>query len=126
MESHTPLKIHQRRLSEEYWANDGIVPVFSQWHPLESPGVAHVSLLDHLVDSFPSSSTICRRYIPSGTENEYLEEPIKPEPGIWHVHQIENANHCSLAPRWFGTTRQKHFWETMGCWLGNIDESIFV
>ena len=82
---------------------------------------------DRLVDSFSSSSTICRHYIPSGAANGSPDESLaklKPEPGIWHVHQIGEAHHCSLAPRWSGTARQKHFWETMGRWLGNIDDDV--
>jgi hypothetical protein len=30
-------------LGEEYWANDGVVPVFSQWHPYSCKYVYHSS-----------------------------------------------------------------------------------
>lgn len=29
----SPTSVHAQ-LGEQYWANDGAVPVFSQWHPL--------------------------------------------------------------------------------------------
>jgi len=100
-------KVHQSQLGEEYWANDGIVPVFSQCHPLDC------------------GSTTCRHYTPSASMSDSFtgdaHDKIKPEPAIWHVYEVEDANHCSLAPRWFGTTRQKHFWEALGRWLEDID-----
>jgi hypothetical protein len=106
-ELHALSEAHQSQLGEEYWANDGIVPVFSQYHPLDC------------------SSTTCRHYNSSAWKTESFtgdaHDTLKPEPGIWHVYEIEDANHCSLAPRWFGTMRQKHFWETLGRWLEDID-----
>jgi len=103
-ESYVSSRAHHEQLCQEYWANDGIVPVFSQWHPLSC------------------NNTTCRHYSSSASANAPLRALPKPEPGIWHVYQVEDANHCSLAPCWLGTTRQKHFWETLGCWLRDIDE----
>ena len=44
-----------------------------------------------------------------------------PEPGIWHVHHLEDAHHLSIAPLWFGSAEQKAFWKDMGHWLRSID-----
>ncbi|KAF8898972.1 hypothetical protein BD779DRAFT_50376 [Infundibulicybe gibba] len=86
------------QLGEEYRANDGVVPVFSQWHPL-SCVVTSCRHHEH-----PSNSVSRDRLLP----------------GIWNVHEIENASHISVAPIWFSNP-QKEYWRDLGQWLKDID-----
>ncbi|KAJ7596657.1 alpha/beta-hydrolase [Mycena floridula] len=85
--------ILQAQLGEEYWANDGVVPLFSQWHPNRcSPG--------HCLHD---------------------ENNKRPMPGIWHVHSLDGASHMSLLPIWMSSKRQKVFWGKLGDWLHSVD-----
>jgi len=87
--------------------NDGIVPVFSQWHP------------------FHCSNTQCRHFSEAKRTSGIggvLPSPPAPEPGVWHVFSLQNANHLSIAPIWFDTKRQRVFWRDLGRWLREIDE----
>ncbi|TFY80308.1 hypothetical protein EWM64_g3703 [Hericium alpestre] len=97
-------------LGEEYWANDGVVPIFSQWHP------------------FDCSRTRCRHYTrdPLGTQskNGPMEKDAPREliePGMWHVHRLDQAHHVSIMPVWLGSQRQKDFWGDFGNWLRKVD-----
>lgn len=96
-------------LGEEYWANDGVVPLFSQWHPL----ACNSTRCRHFTSSESSTST---------STPEPHDAKYAPEPGIWHVYEVEDATHISLAPLWLGNARQKHYWEQLGRWLRSIDE----
>ncbi|KAJ7161357.1 alpha/beta-hydrolase [Mycena crocata] len=87
-------------MGEEYWANDGIVPIFSQWHPL------------------PCRRTRCQ-HLESSTD--HLRG--KPQPGIWYINPLEDANHMSIVPLWTGTSRQKQFWVKLEKWLSTIEGS---
>lgn len=87
-------------LGEEYWANDGVVPIFSQWHPL------------------PCQDTKCRHL--SDTSARDLTN-VAPEPGIWHVYHERDASHISVVPFWMATERQCAFWKDLGCWLRSIE-----
>ncbi|KAF9076043.1 alpha beta-hydrolase [Rhodocollybia butyracea] len=80
-------------LSEDYWANDGVVPLFTQWHP------------------FRCSSTQCH----------HSEMKGLPLPGIWYVEQRDNTSHFALVPFWYATVQQKQYWTELGCWLRLID-----
>ncbi|RPD55873.1 alpha/beta-hydrolase [Lentinus tigrinus ALCF2SS1-6] len=92
-------------LSTALRANDGIVPLFSQWHPFEC------------------KFTRCRHF--SHTDNVLGWDETRygrpPDPGIWHVHHLEDAHHLSIAPVWLGTAEQKAFWKDLGHWLRAID-----
>ncbi|KAJ7103312.1 alpha/beta-hydrolase [Mycena belliarum] len=99
-------------MGDEYWANDGVVPIFSQWHPL------------------PCGRTRCRHFGPVApelveyTDNDYHRDRVTPRPGIWCVNwQEEDANHMSLLPLWTGTSRQRRFWEQLGRWLLAVDKA---
>ncbi|KAJ7751269.1 alpha/beta-hydrolase [Mycena maculata] len=91
-------------MGEEYWANDGIVPIFSQWHPHS-----------------------CRRtrclHLASPSTDKSTNEGDVPEPGIWYVNYEEDANHMSIVPRWTGTDRQQQFWLKLGRWLSAVEET---
>ncbi|KAJ7170095.1 alpha/beta-hydrolase [Mycena filopes] len=84
-------------MGEEYWANDGVVPIFSQWHPL------------------PCCRTRCKHFDIAGPPNAELQ------PGIWHVREEGEANHVSLVPLWTGTERQQRFWMDLGRWLSTVE-----
>ncbi|KAF9270020.1 alpha/beta-hydrolase [Marasmius fiardii PR-910] len=85
-------------LSEQYYANDGVVPVFSQWHP------------------YSCSVTECQHSkSPTSNNHDSLQ------PGVWYVHEIEDAHHLSLVPSFLLTTRQRQYWIDLGQWLTEID-----
>ncbi|KAJ7293116.1 alpha/beta-hydrolase [Mycena rebaudengoi] len=90
-------KFHDTALEmgEEYWANDGLVPVFSQWHPL------------------PCCRTTCIHDEP--------HSQASPQPGIWYVIREDDATHTSIVPLWMGTDRQRQFWIKLGTWLDNVE-----
>lgn len=58
-----------------------------------------------------------------------MEDNLKlPElnPGIWHVHHMDAANHISLVPYWTGSSRQRYFWSSLGQWLCAIDDQLHL
>ncbi|KAF8215990.1 alpha/beta-hydrolase [Mycena galopus ATCC 62051] len=85
-------------MGEEYWANDGVVPIFSQWHPL------------------PCRRGHCKHF------RLHCQQPDDPpKPGIWYVNQEEDVHHMSLVPLWTGTDRQKQWWKRLGRWLSVVE-----
>ncbi|TFK77321.1 alpha/beta-hydrolase [Pluteus cervinus] len=82
-------------LGEEHFSNDGVVPVFSQWHPLPC-----------------RSTTCCHVQLPSRNI----------QPGTWHVYQLDNVSHVSLVPFWFSSSQQRIFWMELGQWLHRVEE----
>jgi hypothetical protein len=138
-----PVELDVHNLPAEYYLNDGVVPLFSQWHP----GACHPTRCVHhplhapRVPPAPSS--------PSSPVSTEREEGL-PAPGIWHVHTIHAAetelepgtglggkktrksgggvpagtNHSALMPRWHGTQPQKKFWYDMGRYLGMMDRAL--
>ncbi|KAJ7786540.1 alpha beta-hydrolase, partial [Mycena metata] len=83
-------------MGEEHWANDGVVPIFSQWHPLS-----------------------CRVSVQLEDDDNKLT--LELEPGVWYVNEEENATHLSLIPLWTGTERQRRFWMRLGKWLTTVE-----
>lgn len=81
-----------------YWENDGVVPVFSQFHP------------------FGCSTALCRHH-----SKRTHTVTGRPYPGIWCVYALEDASHFSIAPFWWGSRRQRAFWLELGNWLWAID-----
>ncbi|KAF7337437.1 hypothetical protein MSAN_02216400 [Mycena sanguinolenta] len=90
-------------MGEEYWANDGVVPIFSRWHPL------------------PCRRDHCRHLETTGQPDEDRLET--PRPGIWYVNQEDDAHHMSLVPLWTNTDRQKQWWKRLGRWLSTVEEN---
>ncbi|KAI0727828.1 hypothetical protein C8Q72DRAFT_427522 [Fomitopsis betulina] len=89
-------------------ANDGVVPIFSQWHPFDCSATKcrHQTypLDDSRVHGYQSPSEVPVRHEDA-------------EKGVWHVYHIDAAHHFSLVPFWMGTARQKAFWRDLGSWL---------
>lgn len=99
----------QKTLPEEYWANDGVVPLFSQWHPASCRCVWYITF--HVIsDSSHDSSTRCQH-----------GETKSPAPGIWYVEQWDNTSHSSLVPLWVASDCQKQYWLKLGRWLRAIE-----
>ena len=78
-------------LGGEYFANDGVVPIFSQWHPGNcSPSrCKHCSTLNS-----PSASPPIELSDQQLTgEHADLDQPLElvPEPGIFRVHHISGV-----------------------------------
>lgn len=79
---------------DELYKNDGVVPVFSQWHPLscqETKCVHHRAL------------TYTSRSVTDGMVT-----------GVWNVFTIEGATHASIVPRWTGSELQVTFFRGLG------------
>ncbi|KAJ6621089.1 alpha/beta-hydrolase [Mycena sp. CBHHK59/15] len=95
----------ESEMGEEYWANDGVVPVFSQWHPL------------------PCSRTTCLHLPPAGSAAQKNASNDYPGPGIWYVNQDDNAHHMSIVPLWTATDRQRQFWPRLGRWLDAVERT---
>ncbi|EJD03643.1 alpha/beta-hydrolase [Fomitiporia mediterranea MF3/22] len=90
-------------LSEHYWANDGVVPVFSQWHPRECTAT---KCIHHEASLSPRTQRSSRKSI---------------EPGIWNVYTLENTHHLSILPLWIGSSHQRDFWSDLGNLLHDIE-----
>ncbi|KAJ7246306.1 hypothetical protein B0H12DRAFT_1126622 [Mycena haematopus] len=76
-------------MGDEYWANDGVVPIFSQWHPL------------------PCCHDHCRHLEPTYQQDK--DRFAIPKPGIWYVNQEDDAHHMSLVPllgRWLSAVEE--------------------
>ncbi|KAJ7675395.1 alpha/beta-hydrolase [Mycena rosella] len=100
-----PHNSEESSMGEEYWANDGVVPLFSQWHPL------------------PCRRTRCRHVgtvVAKSTDKDDRFHEGAPRPGIWYVNQ-EDATHMSIIPLWTGTSQQQQFWMKLGHWLRAIE-----
>ncbi|GJE85878.1 alpha/beta hydrolase fold-containing protein [Phanerochaete sordida] len=87
-------------------ANDGIVPVLSQWHPLNC------------------SETTCRHWPREPAVPQDFSDLPDPVPGLWDVFEVPDATHISLVPFWYGTARQRAFWGSVGRWLREIDHQV--
>jgi len=106
--SSSPLpKPGHAHLGEQYWANDGVVPLISQWHP----GDCDESLCLH----HPTLSDTAR--LPTS----HLHAKTIPQPGIWNVIHVDDTHHLSLMPLWIGSKKQRTFWYGLGEWLEEVD-----
>ncbi|KAL4252168.1 AB hydrolase superfamily protein [Abortiporus biennis] len=102
---------------EAFYANDGVVPVFSQWHPFECKrtrckhyGRSRCCEFDN---QFPVNSS-------SNGDLQYCsQEELRP--GMWHVYHLDDTNHHDIVPIWTGSSRQKVFWKELGQWLRGVD-----
>lgn len=131
-------------LGEDYYANDGVVPVFSQWHPGTcAPGhcVHHSTVSEPHVgegfyfglpgvarshpEEFARSLVIGAGSAATGRESESEEgrrEALNGiKPGVWNVVHVPESTHVSLMPMWLGTQRQKEFWVEIGEWFEVVD-----
>ncbi|KAF8323289.1 alpha/beta-hydrolase [Clavulina sp. PMI_390] len=129
-------------LGEDYYANDGVVPLFSQWHPGDcSPSrCLHHSTLNQPHPSpfffgLPPTSYIFHPSSPSSghyslglgrdgwkaRRSASVRAAMKP--GIWNVCHIPDSTHVSMMPLWLGTQRQKEFWIEIGSWMERVDEA---
>ncbi|KAF9481658.1 alpha/beta-hydrolase [Pholiota conissans] len=135
-----PMNMHQKSivlvnpLGEEHWANDGVVPVFSQWHPLPCGGCTY----PHPYYSCPPhlySATTCS-HDRSMSEPSSLEIPLRNAScyleaqlisGCWVVRTMDGSNHLSLIPRvWGENTYQRDFWVELGQWLDAVDKHVNI
>ncbi|KAH9858051.1 alpha/beta-hydrolase [Lenzites betulinus] len=104
--------MHGDRLSAALRENDGVVPLFSQWHPRECRNAR------------------CRHFNPgAGCGDGVYDEGAKarhsgvPEAGVWNVHHLADAHHFSVVPFWLGSAIQKAFWLDLGHWLRAVDRT---
>jgi len=121
-------------LGEDFYANDGVVPLFSQWHPgpcSPSRCLHHSTLHQPHPSPFffglpptqpslrprSSSSTSISKARRARAAAAYMK------PGIWNVCHIPESTHVSLMPLWIGTQRQKEFWIEIGEWLERVDDA---
>ncbi|THV07592.1 alpha beta-hydrolase [Dendrothele bispora CBS 962.96] len=74
-------------------ANDGVVPVFSQWHPRSC------------------STTNC----------QHSKSKSSPVPGIWYVEELPHTHHLSLVPLWTSSSGQRRYWIKLGRWLREVE-----
>ncbi|TCD68104.1 hypothetical protein EIP91_011557 [Steccherinum ochraceum] len=99
--------------SEMYRENDGVVPLFSQFH------------------SYPCKQTTCEHFMhaditkPPADEDatDTTKSKILPEAGKWHVYELRESHHGTIAPTWRDTPRQRGFWKELGQWLRDVDEA---
>ncbi|EIM92237.1 alpha/beta-hydrolase [Stereum hirsutum FP-91666 SS1] len=118
-------------LGEEYWANDGVVPVFSQWHPFRcrdthclhhptQPKTAPEPLVQHPPSQL-KTTTSATTHSPIPPPPNLKSPNSEPRPGIWNVHHLEGTTHVSIMPFWTGSRLQREFWSEYGDWLRNVE-----
>lgn len=109
--------------SEALWANDGLVPMFSQWHPFDCSYVFSGLISEDGNLTSINSETSCQHWHPSYTLPQLSRQAQSTDlvPGVWNVYDVADATHVSLVPFWLGTPRQQAFWEATGRWLRAID-----
>ncbi|THH33439.1 hypothetical protein EUX98_g795 [Antrodiella citrinella] len=90
--------------SEMYRENDGVVPLFSQWHPLAC------------------KRTVCEHFKHDITATPSEEPRKRPEAGKWHVYELHETHHGTIAPTWRDSPRQRGFWKELGEYLRDIDD----
>ncbi|KAF8973636.1 hypothetical protein BDZ97DRAFT_1776025 [Flammula alnicola] len=102
---------------EDYWANDGVVPIFSQWHPL------------------PCRMTTCDHHKGFGLQpfekraaGDDTSCNLRPHPGNWTVITVDDTNHLSLIiPGLFReNVYQRTFWTELGHWLDTVEKCTSV
>ncbi|KAF8330410.1 uncharacterized protein EI90DRAFT_3124500 [Cantharellus anzutake] len=104
-------------LPEDYYASDGLVPLFSQYHPGDcSPTycIHHSSIQNPHTGPGPFHF---------GLSNPSSTMQPKPKPGIWNVCYMQNTTHLSIMPLWRGSRLQRAFWSELGEWLEVVDEA---
>ncbi|KAH8099298.1 alpha/beta-hydrolase [Cristinia sonorae] len=100
--------------SEVYRENDGVVPRFSQWHPLP----CKQTKCEHFHHSDLTNPSLSSSRENLGVENG---SQTLPSPGKWYVYELRKAHHGSIAPTWLDTPRQRAFWKELGRWLRDVD-----
>jgi hypothetical protein len=106
-------------LDTEHTQNDGIVPIFSQYHPLPCRYQKHYARIIHHIDFFYSST--CCKHLESNTVVNFTDLELKPN--TWYVNQVDAATHITLVPFWVGSERQRAFWTNMGKWLKAVEST---
>lgn len=79
---------------DELYKNDGMVPVFSQWHPLSC------------------QETKCAHHRALALSSHLIADSLAI--GRWNVFTIEDVAHDSIVPRWTGSESQITFFEKLG------------
>ncbi|KDR75661.1 hypothetical protein GALMADRAFT_248263 [Galerina marginata CBS 339.88] len=100
-------------MGEEYWANDGVVPMFSQWHPYPCAltKCSHLKCMD--LKTFEDKQS---------AENTTTVD-VRLHLGRWSVMTVNGTNHLSLIPGLSkASTYQKAFWAELGHWLGSVED----
>ncbi|PAV22511.1 alpha beta-hydrolase [Pyrrhoderma noxium] len=116
---------HVPVLREEHFANDGIVPVFSQWHPLDcaqTQCIHHNHIYNDNInsgDKEDNDDSSNYNDITHSSDSSPKDPTI--QPGIWNVYTLEDHHHLSLLPFWIGSPSQLKFWDDLGTYLDDID-----
>ncbi len=69
-----------------------------------------------------TSTTRCRHHAETFSDGRKRVRSL--ESGVWHVYHVDDATHISLAPVWFGTSRQEALWKDIGRWLRAADDAL--
>lgn len=89
---------------DELYKNDGVVPVFSQWHPRSC------------------QETKCVHHHHRALANPSYSVADTLVPGTWNVFTIEGATHASIVPKWTGSELQTTFFKGLGERLSFMEE----
>jgi hypothetical protein len=120
-----------RNLPEEFYANDGIVPLFSQWHPGSCvTGIRCLHKASAAGDSTTPTSSLSAS-IQLVVADDGHSHPIHPPPTLTkpnvfqvldlHADKSTRHHHLSIMPLWMGIDSQRAFWEDVGAWLCEVD-----
>lgn len=120
-EAESAAKRQESEYEDEAWyANDGVVPLASQYHP----GSCSPDLCSHS-DGLPMLASHTAHTSLSSAVSEPLTPPL-PQPNRWEVHHLRDTTHASLCPLWTGGAYQRQFWRGMGRWLADVDAAATV
>jgi hypothetical protein len=112
---------------DELHKNDGVVPVFSQWHPLScqyvrsTPGtIKGEDQFRLMLGCLVLRETKCVHHQALTDSSRSVADDLVS--GTWNVFTIDGATHASIVPRWTGSELQTTFFQGLGERLRFIEE----
>lgn len=98
--SDSPHQSQHHTFSDTWHANDGVVPLASQYHP----GQCQSGTCTHIKGLQPSSATTTDL-----------------QPNHYYTRVVSNTTHATLCPLWVGSEEQKEFWRFVAGWMRDVE-----
>ncbi|UZJ51146.1 hypothetical protein CBS101457_000466 [Exobasidium rhododendri] len=132
------------KIDQDWYRNDGVVPLASQYHPgnchadhcvhrpwqdVMEPSTASLlarlhSSIQWLFPSYFTSRDQRKRGLPNAARvYDSTNEPVSktPSSNSWHVFTLQDTTHASLVPFYTGSAKQVSFWQDVGSWLQQVE-----
>lgn len=111
-------------------ANDGVVPLASQYHPRDCAAGGRncthsMGLPGHEISTAEASRAekfvawLCGRTVPPKPLD--LPSHHHSKPNHYYTYTVSNTTHATLCPLWIGSAEQRAFWRFVGGWLRDVE-----